>query len=330
MQDSRKRVTAAQVADAAGVSRATVGFVLNDTPGQTISEATRDRVFEAAKELGYRPHRVARSLASGSTRIVLLVLPDWPLDHALRTHLEEASHALDEAGYSLVTWTPWPEGRARPLWEVLQPDVVLGLWPFSPEQAKPIAATGATVVTTETIPPSAFAALDYSKGPALQVEHLEGLGHRSIVFARDPDPRLDEIVAMRSELALETAAASGIDCRIIDFGAAAAPDDVTRLVDAGVTAVVAYNDVVAARVIGAASRAGIRVPGQLSVIGHDDDPLCTLTVPSITTIRVDTAGLGRFLARLALHAAGVGDPPEAGPETRAALVERESTGSRPH
>ena len=59
-----RRVTAADIARSVGVSRATVGFVLNDTPGQTISEPTRRKVLAAAERLGYRPHSAARALAS--------------------------------------------------------------------------------------------------------------------------------------------------------------------------------------------------------------------------------------------------------------------------
>src|SRR5690625_354370 len=85
-----KRVTAADVARALGLSRATVGFVLNNTPGQTIPEQTRRRVLAEAERLGYRPHTAARALASGRSHIVLVVLPDWPIDYSLRRHLEEA------------------------------------------------------------------------------------------------------------------------------------------------------------------------------------------------------------------------------------------------
>ncbi|MCZ9339527.1 LacI family transcriptional regulator, partial [Streptomyces sp. TRM76130] len=66
------RVTLNDVAAASGVSRATVSFVLNDDPHQTISAATRDRVKQAARDLGYVPHGVARALREGSSRVVVL------------------------------------------------------------------------------------------------------------------------------------------------------------------------------------------------------------------------------------------------------------------
>src|SRR5262245_49292875 len=176
-----RRVTAADIARSLGVSRATVGFVLNDTPGQTISEATRRRVLDEAKRLGYRPHTAARALASGRTRIVLLVLPDWPLDFNLRRNIEEASLALDEAGYALITYTPHPTGQARPLWETLQPDVVMAMAPWAPGQVESIRAAGVTRILPD--PDAPIEAEWHEEGPTLQVEHLAALGHRRIAFA---------------------------------------------------------------------------------------------------------------------------------------------------
>ncbi|WP_354244745.1 substrate-binding domain-containing protein [Agromyces sp. PvR057] len=93
----------------------------------------------------------------------------------------------------------------------------------------------------------------------------------------------------------------------------------------GVDGIVAYNDDIAATIIGAALRAGVAVPQQLKVVGHDDSPLASLFVPSLSSVRVDSAGLGRYLARLALSAATGSPPPAAGPDTDAVLILRETT-----
>jgi DNA-binding LacI/PurR family transcriptional regulator len=319
--DTARRVTAADIARSLGISRATVGFVLNDTPGQTISARTRERVLAEARRLGYRPHSAARALATGQTRIILLVLPDWPIEYSLGTHLDEASLTLDEAGYSLVTWTPHATGRARPLWETLQPDVVMSLVPFTEEQAETIRRSGAEVVTHAANSP----ALEYSQGPALQVEHLAERGHRKVAFAATSDPRLRELCEQRSALAAATAARLGIRLEQI----VVRDEDVARVVQRwrarGVTAVAAYNDTIAALVVGGALRQGIAVPGGLAVIGHDESPIARMMVPSLSTVHVDTAGLGRYVAALALHAATGAPAPQAGPETRARLIARESS-----
>lgn len=324
-----KRVTAADVARSLGLSRATVGFVLNNTPGQTIPESTRERVLAEARRLGYRANTAARALASGRSRIILLVLPDWPLDYSMRAHLDEASLALDEAGYSLVTMTPHPGGHARPLWETLRPDVVIGMTPFDAQRLADIRASG----VQEVIPPVAaghdgsVGDLGFVDGPRLQVEHLLGTGRRRIAFAASADARVADLVAERRALAQDTLVSHTGSGFVAD--SAVTDADASRILAdwraRGVDAVVAYNDDIAALVLGAALRAGIDVPDDLAIIGHDDTPLARLVVPSLSSVRIDTAGLGRYLAHLALSAADGTEPPTAGPESEAVLVVRETT-----
>jgi DNA-binding LacI/PurR family transcriptional regulator len=320
---SERRVTAADIARSLGISRATVGFVLNDTPGQTISHATRQRVLDEAARLGYRPHQAARALASGQSRIVLLILPDWPLEYSLSSHLEEASLALDEAGYSLVTWTHHPGGKARPLWETLQPDVVMSLTPLDPETAAAIRRGGAVVVA-QGEPGAPAGPLDYGRGPALQIEHLASRGHRNLVYAESADPRIADLVAERASVASRAATELGVtlERRVVrEVG----PAEVSAWGVEGVTAVAAYNDDIAARVLSAALRAGVRVPGQLAVVGHDDAPISRLLLPALSTVRIDNAGLGRFFAAIALQAAAAAPAPTVGPESRATFIVRQSS-----
>ncbi|GAA1963965.1 LacI family DNA-binding transcriptional regulator [Agromyces allii] len=321
-----RRVTAADIARSLGISRATVGFVLNDTPGQTISPATRTRVLDEAARLGYRPHIAARALASGRTRIVMLVLPDWPLDFNLRRNIEEASLALDEAGYALITYTPHPTGRARPLWETLQADVVMAMTTWAPGQVESLRAAGVTRIFPD--PEAPPAAEWHEEGPVLQVQHLVDLGHRSIAFAGSADPRIADLVTMRRALANSAAGDLGLDqlpTADLDLTDASAGAAIADWRAAGVTGIVAYNDDVAAALTGAALRLGLTVPGDLSIIGHDDTPLASTFEPRLTTIRVDTVGLGRFFAELALSSVEDRPEPTAGPELRVALIERTST-----
>lgn len=330
LQDtSTKRVTAADIARSLGISRATVGFVLNDTPGQTISAATRERVMAEAKRLGYRPNTAARALASGHSRIILLVLPDWPLDYSMRANLDEASLALDQAGYSLVTMTPHPGGHALPLWETLRPDVVMGMMPFSDEQLAQIRASGVAHVIPETPAgdPSPDEQMGFAEGPRLQVAHLVDRGRRRLAFAGSTDPRVADLVQHRREL---TRASTNelIGAPLVgdeDIDEISVTQTVSGWIRDEVDGVVAYNDDIAALVCGAALRAGIAVPSRLAVVGHDDTPLARLFVPALSSIRVDSVGLGRYLAELALSYAIGTPPPPAGPETDAVLIARETT-----
>jgi len=329
MQKTRtgRRVTSADVARSLGLSRATVGFVLNNTPGQTIPKATRDRVLAEASRLGYRPHSSARALASGHSRIILLVLPDWPHDYSVREHLDEASVTLDRAGYSLVTMTPHPDGQARPLWETLDPDVVIGMAPFTTEQLAAMRASGVQRIIPDQPVIEQAGQPTFAIGPKLQVEHLIARGRTRLAFAGSSDPRLADLVEQRRDLARRTLRSlNGAELRATDIDRDNAAATVAEWTALGVDAVVAYNDEIAALVAGAALRAGIRIPDELAVIGHDDTPLAQLFVPSLSSIHVDTAGLGRYLAELALSAAEGTPAPTADPETDAKVIVRESTG----
>ncbi len=317
-------MTAADIAAEAGVSRATVGFVLNRTTGQTISEQTRERVLEAAGRLGYRPHLAARALASGRSMIVVHVLPDWPLDHSMRVHLDAASEALDAAGYTLVSYTPHENGTTRPLWETLSPDVVIGTVPFAKDEVAAMRAAGIEhIVPAPGVRNPALASTPFGRGPALQMEHLTDLGHMRIGFAATADARLRALVEERVGLAQRT----GKRLRVEYFdvqGIGNAGDALRQWRRAGVTAVAAYNDEIAAAVLRAALQSGLRVPEDLAIIGHDDSPFAALLYPAVSTIRVDTAMVGRFLADTALASLGAPEPAPLPPEA-AELVVREST-----
>jgi DNA-binding LacI/PurR family transcriptional regulator len=325
-----RRVTAADVARSLGLSRATVGFVLNNTPGQAIPDSTRERVLAEAARLGYRPHRAAQDLRRGSSRVILVVLPEWPLEFRMRQHLEEAALALDEAGYSLVTWARPAGDRARPLWELLSPDVVMGMVPFGEDDLRSMRACGITKIVPD---PDERLALEewavIAAGPALQLGHLHELGHRRLGFATSLDPRLSRLADARVQVAQRTAARLGLsplDVRQADHGDGSAGDAVRRWRAAGVTGVAAYNDDVAAVVVSAVIRSGGSVPGDLAVIGHDDSPLAAVFVPSISSVSIDTVSLGRHFAALALHAADGRPLPARDPvEGVAAVVAREST-----
>jgi DNA-binding LacI/PurR family transcriptional regulator len=323
---TKRRVTAADIARSVGVSRATVGFVLNDTPGQTISEATKRRVLEAANRLGYRPHTAARALASGKSRIILLVLPQWPLDFTLRRHIEEATLALDAAGYTLVTHTPLTDSRARPLWESLQPDVAMSLTPLPAEIIASLRAAGVQHIVPD---PERVIVDEYpEQGPGLQVEHLTTRGHRRLAIIGSSDPRISDLVTLRMQRAQDAAAASGaevVDLRCIGLDEDDATHAVTALRAAGATGVVAYNDDVAFAILTAAIRAGLRIPEELAIIGHDDAPLAALSMPRLSSVRLDVEGVGRYLAGVALSIAEGSPVPDAEPTSHIEVIVRETT-----
>jgi DNA-binding LacI/PurR family transcriptional regulator len=330
--ETSRRVTAVDIARAAGVSRATVGFVLNDTRGQTISDSTRRRVLDAALRLGYRPSSAARTLARGRSHTVLLVLPEWPMDHSLRSFVDELSAALGGAGYSLVAWTPEPTGRARPLWEALDADLVLGLAPFPDEQLAALRAAGVTRIFPPNFAEDRFSSTRGSAGAGLQAEHLIELGHRRLAYAGPADRRRTTLGRARLDVLRAAVARHGLpepETALVAHGDGSAERAVRHWRELGCTGVVAYNDDVAALVVSAGVRAGVAVPGELSVVGHDDTPLAAVFLPGLTSVRLDSPAYARLMATYALAEIEGRPLRDELVEPPTVLVARESTGPAP-
>lgn len=323
----KKRPTAADVGREAGVSRATVGFVFNKTAGQTISSSTRERVLEAAERIGYRPHAGAQALARGASRIVLLVLPDWPVGASMQRLIEAASSVLDGAGYTLVTYTPRRESAARPLWELLEPEVVMGFSPFTPEQLSDMRAQGINHI----FPDENGASAAPETGPGEQLRFLYELGHSRIAYASTPDPRLTDLADVRIRAAQQYTREH--DTETLDVRTLAGQEEATDAVrdwhSAGITAVAAYNDDVAALIVGAAIRLGLNVPNDLSVIGHDDAPIAALFVPSLTTVRRDEEADGANFAAVAIAQATGSELPDLTDAVREQVIIRQSCAAAP-
>ena len=99
-------VTSADIAERAGVSRATVSYVLNDNPRQSISPATRATVLQAARDLGYRPNVAAQALRSGRGRAVVFPLPGLGHTHIVTQLIGACQSALDDFGLALEPAMP--------------------------------------------------------------------------------------------------------------------------------------------------------------------------------------------------------------------------------
>ncbi|MFD3307182.1 substrate-binding domain-containing protein [Streptomyces sp. NPDC058694] len=257
--------------------------------------------------------------------MILFVLPDWATGLTLQQHLDEATFALDEAGYSLVTCTRYAAGGARPLWELLTPDVVLGFTPFDADELASMHACGITRIVPG---PEQSVTLDdwpaLTAGTALQVRHLCELGHRRIAFATPAAPHTS-VLDHRVHVAQRTAARLGLgplDVRQVDHRDGSAREAVRRWRAEGVAG---YNDDCAAAVVGAAVRAGVSVPDELAVIGHDDTPLAAMFVASLSSVGIDIAGLGRHFAAYALHEADGRPLPPRDTAADVAVIAREST-----
>lgn len=299
-------VTMRDVARAAGVSIATVSFVLNRTPGQSIRPETADQVRAAAAELGYTPNRIARALREGSSRAVVLhagTMTGGSLSSLIRgldEELRENDHTL------LVTYG---DVRDDELLEAVAPRAVLDL--------------DALYVTGAGDDEGGWAD-GIARHTTTQLDHLIGRGHRSIAYARGEDgmPALAELRTSHVREYLRRRALPQPPVVVVPPDRHSAAEAVGALLSAhpGVTAIAAFSDDVAIRVLAAAAVLGVRVPDDLAVIGFDESGLGALWTPSLTSVRIDAEGYGRRLARSAL---GLGEAPW--PHDPSVVVKREST-----
>lgn len=309
------RSTSADVARRAGVSRATVSYVLNDAPRQTIPEATRQRVLAAARELDYTPHAAARALRAGTSRLVLLVNQGVPYGTNLSVLIEALAAEVAAGGRSLVVWQQNDPAELSATLAHLQPVVVIALGRLDSGQTELLARSRIPCVEG-----GAGGRDPVDHGAVLQVRHLAERGHRMIGCLTTGDsqlamfagPRLDAIRRTCAELGLPAPPVARLPgpAELSIDALAAELDAWTRRAEP-VTAVACYNDVLAAACLAAAADAGIDVPGRLAVVGLDDEAMSRFTRPALSTVRLPMADYARHLWRLAAAALAKKSPADA-------------------
>ncbi|BCY07917.1 LacI family DNA-binding transcriptional regulator [Actinoplanes sp. L3-i22] len=320
-----RRITSADVARRAGVSRATVSYVLNATPGQSISPATRDRVRKAAAGLGYAPSAAARALRTGRSDVVLCLLPDWPIGNEVGNLLGNLSTALAREGLTFVAHPGSREDRPiAEIWKAITPAAVLSFTDFSDDETEAMRAAGVALVV-------ALLGRAGRHGQELEVpqrligrrqaEHLSGTGHRRLGYAYPDDPRL-RIFAEPRLAGVRTVGEPVVRTVPLDTEPAAAA--VAGWCADGVTGICAYNDEVALAVLAGARSLGPAAPSGLSVIGVDDIPAARLAVPPLTTVTTDQGTLAAHLAHTIVAAVGGRPAPVLATDDLVRVVVRES------
>jgi DNA-binding LacI/PurR family transcriptional regulator len=300
-----KVATSADVANLAGVSRATVSFVLNNAP-QSIAPQTREKVLRAARLLNYRPNLSAKGLAERSSRVILIDLsaPSWegPAAHVLA----ELTAALSEHGFVAAVHLDAPLRHTLVATALrLRPRLVLLGREMSPQEKVDLDDADIAVIEA----PGTGVLDGEGLAAEIRLEHLRQRGHSRIAILERRVPGLTPYIEARRRATLTTAAKMGLPEPMVaafDDGVSAA-SQVQRIMDAGCTAVCAYNDDTALATIRAAADVGVRCPQDLAVIGADDTFAGSVAFPPLTTVKVDSERLGNLLAPVVLAALGVGE-----------------------
>lgn len=327
------RVTGQDVAERAGVSRATVSYVLNDAAGQPISAETRARVLAAAAELGYTPHAAARQLRTGVSDLILMALPAWPFSLSLSLAVSTVTHRLGELGYTALV-DPAAE-RVADLETTLSRLQPIALTASSELLSEALVARLRSAGTRAVIGfgdrPLGFApavVVDHAALTRVAMGHLAGRGHRRVLGLMPSDPQYQWFRVGRQAAAEEAAVALGVDLTVME--SSLDPDAVAAVVGAALAgasppeAILAYNDDYALLALRALLDAGVRVPDDIAVIGADDLPVAELFTPRLTTIAVDMQELGTSIADTLHQMLSTGTGPDIIPMPAPVVVVRDS------
>jgi len=281
------------VAARVGVSAASVSLVLNNSPGPSV--ATRERVLQAAAELGYRPDRTASLLARRRSHLVGVMMEVRSAYHA--ELVEDVQSAAEVLGYDVVLSTLTRNRSEQRAVETLLDFRCEALILLGPEAPAPqLTALGRRVPVVAVGRRADAEGIDVvrtdeGQGVGLAIEHLASLGHEDIAFidgGRGPiatDRRRGYRAAMRRH-------GLGERVRILDGDHTEAAG--SRAGEALLrgrrlpTAVVAFNDHCAVGLLDTLSRAGVDVPAEVSVVGYDDSALARLAHINLTTVSQDT------------------------------------------
>ncbi|WP_246378180.1 LacI family DNA-binding transcriptional regulator [Nonomuraea soli] len=327
-----------EVAERAGVTKQTVSNVV--TGRVRVSPATAAKVRAAIAELGYTPNIVARSLATGTTMTVGLLVPTVT-SAFYATVVEEAENVLEEHGYHLLLCTTRQDSeRARAHFASLSSRSVDALLiagdnglndhlPLLADARFPVALCAWETEVPDTLP---VITLDYEQAGYLAGRHLRDLGHERVAILSSPvhASRIDGFVRAfaRDGLTVPPSAIFTPPEPTVFGGFTAARAALAA--DPGLTAIFATYDTIALGALEAARLSGRSVPGDLSIVGHDDIEEVRHTHPALTTVAAPGREMARQAIELLLRAVQEGRRPVNSLQLlRSTLVARDSSGPAP-
>ncbi len=310
-------VTIRDVARRAGVSIATVSYVLNESA--PISEETRARVLAAAAELGYRPSAIARGLRAGQSHTLGYSWHHVPRDQwhpILDPFLYSIAQAAEFQGYHILTFTqaeygdPWFPYRELMLTGRVDGFIISETNRDDPriryllEQNFPFVAFGRANDKWDF----PYVDVDNAAGTRMAVQYLIGLGHRRIAVIAWPEDSLTGTYRLQGYLeAMEEARLETDPAWIVrtEHAEASGRQAMRRLLalppDHRPTAVVTMSDLMAIGAMNALYEAGLMPGRDVSVVGFDDVPMAQYLRPPLTTVRQPVAEVGKLVVEMLLR-----------------------------
>ncbi len=333
----RKPVRLKDVAEHLNLSPATVSIVLNRSPvAKSIPQATHDRVFAAAEELGYRPDFLARSLRNRRTFSIGVLVPEISEGYASEVMVGVETHLRREGYFYLLASHRSKPDLLEEYLNLLQDRLVEGFIVLAAQLEKPLDLPVIAVSGHRELEGVANVAVDEFLGARLALDHLTELGHERIAFFRGPPWNADApyrwqaIQEVAGQMGIEIHPDLVVETSGISYGEVFFEQGyihAQQLLKTGIdfTALFAFNDFSAIGAIRGFLDAGLRVPEDISVVGFDDIQVASFFNPSLTTVRQPLEEMGETAGRVLLESLAGADLPQQvviEPE----LVVRASTG----
>ena len=309
-------VTIEDLSNKLAVSRSTVSKALNDRGD--VSAQTKERVTQAARELGYQPSAAARNLRRQRTNKIGMVVtyPVLRVADFLSELIPSMAAVAENAQYNLILYTSMissPE-RIVKLCRSREVDGVIVAWP--PRLSETIALS--QLMTDEGMPhiflprriphgSVSYVATDHVQGARLLTNHLIAFGHRRIAFARLPEVFETDHDRHAGYAGALAAAGINYDPALVNSVDSSDVDYESRSFHAFMalpqppTAILFFTDPMAIRALALARERQIRVPEDLSIAGYDGIPSSGVTTPSLTTVRQPTPRLGKVAVECLLR-----------------------------
>jgi len=324
------------VAARAGVSRATVSRVVNGSPKVTPEVVAA--VERAIADLNYVPNRAARSLASRRTQVIALVVPESTAkvfaDPFFASIVQGVALSLADTEYTLnmvISSETNPDKTRRYLMGG-NVDGALVVSHHSGDHSYAQLGTSLPLVfggrpVSESEHASYYVDVDNVAGARVATEHLIQRGRRNIALITGPQDMpagLDRFTGWKQAMD-----AAGLDTSRVaygDFSPASGLEAMRRLLAAGrpIDGLFAANDQMAAGAYSAIHEAGLSIPGDVAVVGYDDDSFGLMSTPPLTTVHQPSIGLGETMARVLVRRLA-GDPVDRITLLPTELVIRQST-----
>lgn len=301
-------VSLKQLAEYLGLNPATVSVVLNDVPGRSIPQPTRDRIKAAAEKLGYQPNLLARSLRSRKTHTIGILVPELAEDYHTQIMSGIGDHLMRKGYFYFTVHHSHRKDLVEEYTHMLLSRGAEGLIAIDTMLEHPFPIPVVAVAGHTRVDGISNLVLDHDRAAELSLSYLYSLGHREVAFMRGHVSSCDTAERWRSTVKTARNLGLAIKPELViqlhhDFITPALIYPLVQQLVAGkkrFTALVCFNDTAAIGAIQALQDAGLRVPTDVSVMGFDDIRAAAFISPSLTTVRQPLREMGSIASEYLL------------------------------